>query len=52
MAPGVVGLMFAAGRIWDAVTDPAVGYLSDRTRTRLGRRRPWKIGRASCRERV
>jgi GPH family glycoside/pentoside/hexuronide:cation symporter len=43
MAPGVVGLMFAAGRIWDAVTDPAVGYLSDRTRTRLGRRRPWML---------
>jgi GPH family glycoside/pentoside/hexuronide:cation symporter len=43
IAPGLVGAMFAAGRIWDAVTDPAVGYLSDRTRTRLGRRRPWML---------
>ena len=41
IAPGAVGLLFGLGRIWDAVTDPLVGLLSDRTRTRLGRRRPW-----------
>jgi Na+/melibiose symporter-like transporter len=28
-------------RIFDIVTDPLVGYLSDRTRSRWGRRRPW-----------
>ncbi|CAM3216004.1 MFS transporter [Paenibacillus lupini] len=27
--------------IWDAVNNPMAGYLSDRTRTRYGRRRPW-----------
>ena len=39
--PVVVGLLFAGGRLWDAFSDPLVGTLSDRTRTRLGRRRPW-----------
>lgn len=41
LAPLAVGVLFAAGRIWDAVSDPIVGTLSDRTNTRLGRRRPW-----------
>lgn len=43
IAPGIVGVLFALGRIWDAVTDPVAGYLSDRTNTRLGRRRPWML---------
>ncbi|HEB89846.1 MAG TPA: MFS transporter, partial [Deltaproteobacteria bacterium] len=43
LAPLSVGLLFAAGRVWDAVSDPIVGTLSDRTRTRLGRRRPWML---------
>jgi GPH family glycoside/pentoside/hexuronide:cation symporter len=29
--------------IWDAVNDPLVGYLSDNTRSRWGRRRPWLV---------
>ncbi len=29
--------------IWDAVNDPIVGLLSDNTRTRWGRRRPWLV---------
>jgi GPH family glycoside/pentoside/hexuronide:cation symporter len=44
MAPGVVATIFALGRLWDAVSDPLVGSWSDRTRTRLGRRRPWMLG--------
>ena len=43
MAPAVVGMIFAAGRLWDAISDPIVGTWSDRTRTRLGRRRPWML---------
>jgi len=30
-------------RIFDVITDPLVGYLSDRTHTRWGRRRPWML---------
>ncbi|HZV08747.1 MAG TPA: MFS transporter, partial [Novosphingobium sp.] len=36
-----VGLIFLAARLWDAVIDPGIGILSDRTRSRWGRRRPW-----------
>lgn len=36
-----VSLMFLICRFWDAINDPIVGYLADRTRTRWGRYRPW-----------
>jgi Na+/melibiose symporter-like transporter len=36
-----VGLIFLAARLWDAFIDPGIGILSDRTRSRFGRRRPW-----------
>ncbi len=36
-----MGLIFGLGRLWDAVTDPIAGVLSDRTQHRWGRRRPW-----------
>jgi GPH family glycoside/pentoside/hexuronide:cation symporter len=41
-----VGLIFGVSRIWDALTDPLIGHLSDRTRTRWGRRRPWLVASA------
>ncbi len=31
-------------KLWDMVADPVVGALSDRTRSRWGRRRPWLLG--------
>jgi GPH family glycoside/pentoside/hexuronide:cation symporter len=36
-----LGYILFSVRLFDAVTDPALGYLSDRTRTRMGRRRPY-----------
>jgi len=35
------GAVFIIGNILDAVTDPAMGIISDNTRTRFGRRRPY-----------
>jgi len=43
LAPATVGVIFALGRAWDAVSDPIAGTLSDRTRSVLGRRRPWML---------
>jgi GPH family glycoside/pentoside/hexuronide:cation symporter len=41
LAAGLAGTAFLIGKLWDAVTDPVVGHISDRTRTRWGRRRPY-----------
>jgi len=38
-----VGAALLAARLLDTVTDPLIGEWSDRTRLRLGRRRPWVI---------
>lgn len=46
IAPSVIGVAFGLSRLWDGITDPVVGYLSDRTRSRLGRRRPWMAASA------
>ncbi len=37
----VLGVILFSVRIFDAVTDPALGYVSDRTQLRMGRRRPY-----------
>jgi Na+/melibiose symporter-like transporter len=36
-----VGLILMVGRISDVITDPLIGYFSDRTRSRFGKRKPW-----------
>jgi GPH family glycoside/pentoside/hexuronide:cation symporter len=41
MNPALVGLASALPRLTDAFTDPLMGYISDNTRTRWGRRRPY-----------
>ena len=46
IAPAVMGGIIAASRFWDAISDPMVGYLSDRTRSPLGRRRVWMFASA------
>ncbi len=41
MNPALVGLLGALPRLTDALTDPIMGYISDNTRSRWGRRRPY-----------
>ena len=43
LEPGLAGLSIGVGRIWDALNDLIVGTLSDRTRSRWGRRRPYLL---------
>lgn len=44
ISPGIIGTIFFASKIWDALSDPIVGYLSDKTTSRFGRRKPWMVG--------
>lgn len=41
-----VSILFLVCRIWDAVNDPLIGSLADRTNTKMGRYRPWMLGGA------
>lgn len=41
MNPALVGLIGALPRFTDALTDPLMGYISDHTRSKWGRRRPY-----------
>ena len=43
LAPGLAGTAVLVAKLWDAVNDPLVGNISDRVRTRWGRRRPFII---------
>jgi len=44
VAPGALGVIRFLASLWDAISDPLVGNLTDRTQTRWGRRRPWIVG--------
>ena len=39
MAPVYAGLLVFLGKLWGAIFDPLMGYISDHTRSRFGRRR-------------
>jgi len=46
--PALVGTLQAIPRFTDALTDPIMGYVSDKTRSRFGRRRPYIFIGAIC----
>ena len=41
LSPGQAAAVLTVAKVWDAISDPLVGRLSDRTRTSMGARRPW-----------
>ncbi|MEM6423558.1 MAG: MFS transporter [Cyanobacteria bacterium P01_H01_bin.119] len=46
LAPSLAGAVILVSKVWDAVSDPVIGWLSDRTRSSLGRRYPWMLAGA------
>jgi len=46
LPPWMAGLVLMAGRFWDGINDPVVGWLSDKTNSRWGPRLPWILGAA------
>ncbi|ERK11077.1 putative permease [Pantoea sp. AS-PWVM4] len=43
LTPALVGTLFIALRVFDAVSDPIMGIVADRTQSRWGRFRPWQL---------
>ncbi|MCP5433643.1 MAG: MFS transporter [Alphaproteobacteria bacterium] len=41
--PATAGLIFLIPLVWDGITDPAMGYIADRTYTRWGKYRPYLL---------
>lgn len=46
--PLIAGAMITGSKLYDAVTDPVMGFISDRTRSRWGRRRPYLLLGGIC----
>ena len=43
LSPKYAGLPLVIGRVWDALADPLIGWITDHTETRWGRRRPYLL---------
>lgn len=43
LRPGLAGIVLLIGKISDAINDPIIGVLSDRTKSRWGRRHSWML---------
>lgn len=43
ISPAIAGLIYLIAMTWDAVSDPIIATLADRTHTRMGKYRPWLL---------
>ncbi len=43
ISPALAGTVVLVSKVWDAVSDPLMGVITDNTRTRWGRRKPWFV---------
>lgn len=43
IAPAVAGMIYLIAMVWDAITDPVIASLADRTQSRWGKYRPWLL---------
>jgi len=41
ISPGIAGTIIMISKAWDAINDPLMGMITDRTKTKIGRRRPF-----------
>lgn len=49
LSPVLIAWIISLSRVWDSITDPLMGNLSDNTYSRFGRRRPWiAVGALLC----
>ncbi len=46
IAPAAIGMILGLGRVWDAISDPLAGHLSDISKAKRGRRRAWMYASA------
>ena len=46
LAPNLAGLAILLMLVIDAISDPLIGYFSDKTQSKWGRRHPWMYGSA------
>ncbi|MEC7230810.1 MAG: MFS transporter, partial [Verrucomicrobiota bacterium] len=43
MSPALIGTVLMLMRLWDAITDPIMGYISDNCKSKFGRRKPFLL---------
>lgn len=43
IAPAIASTIMMVAKIWDAITDPLMGFISDNTRGKFGRRKPYMV---------